>query len=206
MNVIHDIFICFFMRVFNVSLLLLQPRNWNMIAMIILSIRLRKNDPEQMWYSQTCIHRSLLQNEHSSCPICSYILTVLTVCQYPFVSECISAIRSLRIKSMKNKASFCNGVKNSLCIPTASFGEITNVSSTYRSQSDSFSSADSTASCLLMLLTMGTTHCHSILLLLESVVPLKVSSPQGTIQNFHGGFSFQDRQFCQCVVVIKPAS
>jgi hypothetical protein len=54
--------------------------------------------------------------------------------------------------------------------------------------------------------TKGTTHCNSILLLLESVDPLNVSGPQATIQKFHDGSHFQDRQFCQCVVVIKPAT
>jgi hypothetical protein len=47
--------------------------------------------------------------------------------------------------------------------------------------------------------TNETTQCHSILRLLETVVPLKAGGRQADIQNFY------DRPFCQCVVV-KPAS
>jgi hypothetical protein len=52
----------------------------------------------------------------------------------------------------------------------------------------------------------GTTQCHSIFLLLESVVPWKIGGLQVDIQKFDDCFHFQDRPFYQCVVVIKPDS
>jgi hypothetical protein len=68
MNDKNDNFDRLFMRVSNVSLQLLQTKNNYMIALIIIYIRLKKNDTEQIWYSQSRIHRSQQQNEHSPYP------------------------------------------------------------------------------------------------------------------------------------------
>jgi hypothetical protein len=78
------------MRAFYVSLQVIKTKSCNLIAMIISYMKLRKNDTEQIIYSQSRIHRSQQQNTHSPYPN----LLVDINCYYEFNTHTLASLNA----------------------------------------------------------------------------------------------------------------